>query len=60
MYEVEITARREYEMFVKAEVAKMAVSNKYKAVIRQLIMKGFDDGIKMTQHNLKVLVMEHD
>ena len=51
MMEVPIESRRDYELFVKRTVANMQVSGKHKAIIRKLIMKGFDDGIAFNSNN---------
>ena len=48
---VNIESRRDYELFVKKEVADMQVSNKQKAIIRKAIMVGFDDGVAYQANN---------
>ena len=42
---IPIESRRDYEMYVKREVAKLQISNKQKAITRKLMMAGFDDGV---------------
>ncbi len=51
---VKIEDRRDYELYVKREVAKMQVSNKNKAAIRLIAMHCFDSGIAFNQNNLTV------
>jgi len=53
---VKIEERREYELHVKNTVAKMQVSGKHKAIVRKLIMRSFDDGVKFAQNELKIEV----
>jgi len=43
--DVPIESRRDYELFVKQRVNMLQVSNKHKAIIRKLVMAGFDDGV---------------
>ena len=43
--QVMIESRRDYEMYVKRQVAKLQISNKQKAITRKLMMAGFDDGV---------------
>lgn len=58
MATIKIDTRRTYEIFIKSRVAKLQVSNKHKAVIRKLIMEGFDDGAAMRGEGLEVEVSD--
>ncbi len=60
MIDVPIESRRDYEMFVKQRVALLEVSNKQKAVIRKLMMQGFDDGVMYQANGSKGVVEVKD
>ena len=49
----EVLSKRDYEVHVKREVAKMSVSNKHKAVVRKMCMQCFDEGVYYASKNLK-------
>ena len=49
-----INNHREYELYIKHEVAKLQVSNKFKSAVRKLAMRAFEDGLRMTQGKLEV------
>lgn len=55
---IKLDGRRDYELYVKKEVAKMTIPNKQKAIVRKLVLQGFDDGVKMTQGKLEVEVKD--
>ena len=48
---VDIKSRRDYELHIKTQVAKMQVSGKHKAIFRKLAMQCFDDGIVYQANN---------
>jgi hypothetical protein len=53
---VVIENRSDYALFVKMEVAKMPISNKFKKIVRQVCMDGYDDGFAMSRDGS----LEHD
>ena len=53
---VKIEQRRDFELYVKKEVAKMKISNKQKANVRKVAMYCFDCGIAFMQNKLEVEV----
>lgn len=56
MTNIRIVARREYELYVKEKVSKMEISNKQKAIVREVSMAAFDDGTRFIKGQLEVRV----
>ena len=46
-----VESRRDIELYIKAEVNKINVSNRFKKVISKLCQESFDIGFEMAKHD---------
>lgn len=44
---IDITSRRDMELYIKKEVSKIGLSNKHKSAISKLVQEGFDIGFEL-------------